>query len=456
MSTIQGSLFAPPEGKYARVALNTPVRREFSYHVPKQFDNIEPGCRVQVNFGRRPIIGVVVGIDDAPPAGVDVERIKDIDACLDEVPLLSAALLRLSRTVADEAYCSWGQALAAMLPAALRKNHTRRTIPTVELIAELDEKKYGELESKFPKQAKAIAYLKQAGGPMEVREFCNRTGLSKSPLSSLEKKGLVAFGKKQEFIDPFADETIERDAPPVLTAQQTKCVESLGEAIEQGIHRNYLLYGITGSGKTEVYLHALQQCLEQGRGGIVLVPEISLTPQTVARFRARCGDVAVLHSGLTDVERHDQWLAIKRGDIKVVVGARSALFAPVVDLGIIIVDEEHESTYKQESTPRYHAREVALHRARLESAVCVLGSATPSLESWHAARKSPDMQLLSLDQRVAGGSLPPVKLIDMRVEKAEKGHWLVVSSQLKTALTKVLGAKEQAILFLNQRGFSPA
>jgi primosomal protein N' (replication factor Y) len=456
MEAFQGSLFAAPAGRYARVALNTPVRREFSYHIPKSAEPVSAGCRVKVSFGRRPIIGVVVGIDESPPTGVAVERIKDIDACLDATPLLTPSLLRLSRTIADEAYCSWGQALSAMLPAALRRDRSRRTIPTVKLVHHLSAEESATLEAKFPKQAKAVAYLKQAAGPIEVREFCNRTGLSKSPLTTLRKKKWVEFGKKTEVIDPFAGDEVVRDKSPELTSAQQQCVKSITKSVDKKNHQDFLMYGITGSGKTEVYLHALERCLAQGRGGIVLVPEISLTPQTVARFRARCGDVAVLHSGLTDVERHDQWVAIRNGELRVVVGARSALFAPVPDLGIIIVDEEHESTYKQESTPRYQARDVARERARLESAVCVLGSATPSLESWQAAKDSPDMQLLNLRERVAGGVLPPVKLVDMRIEKAEKGHWLVVSSQLKFALKNVLEKKEQAILFLNQRGFSPA
>lgn len=456
MDAFQGSLFAAPAGRYARVALNTPVRREFSYHIPKHAEPVEAGCRVKVTFGRRPVIGVVIAIDDAPPAGVEAERIKDIDACLDATPLVTPALLRLSRTVADNAYCSWGQALAAMLPAALRRDRTRRTISTVELIHTLSDDEMKMLETKSPKQAKAVAYLMQAGGPMEVRDFCNRTGLSKSPLTTLEKKEWIKFGKKTAVLDPFAGDSVERDTPPQLTTPQQDCVDAIIKSIDVKEHQDFLMYGITGSGKTEVYLHALEKCLAQGRGGIVLVPEISLTPQTVSRFRARCGDVAILHSGLTDAERHDQWLAIRSGKLRVVVGARSALFAPVPNLGIIIVDEEHESTYKQESTPRYQAREVARERARLEGAVCVLGSATPSLESWQAAKDSPDMQLLRLTDRVAGGSLPAVKLVDMRVEKAEKGSWLVVSSQLKFALKETLAKKEQAILFLNQRGFSPA
>mgnify|MGYP002640013269 CR=1 FL=1 len=452
----QGSLFGAPVGRYAQVALDTPVRREFAYFVPESCEPLEPGCRVRVPFGRRESVGVVVAVDDNPPANIAPDRIKSLLAVLDAEPLLTPALLRLAHHIADDTYCSWGQALSAMLPAALRRDRPRRTIPVVELLKEVTTEDCEEMEKKFPKQAKALAYLQQAGGPMEVREFRNRTGLSKSPLDTLAKKGWVKFGRKQEVLDPFADIKTVRDTPPELTPAQKTCVDEVVDALEQEAYEAFLLFGITGSGKTEVYLHALEHCLKQGRGAIVLVPEIALTPQTVSRFRARCGQVAVLHSGLTDAERHDQWLAIREGRVRVVVGARSALFAPMPKLGLIVLDEEHESSFKQESTPRYHAREVALERCRLEAAVCVLGSATPALESWAMAMNPGGLRLLELRERVAGGVLPSIQIVDMRVQKPEKGKWLVVSQPLAKALGDALQRKERAILFLNQRGFAPA
>jgi primosomal protein N' (replication factor Y) len=452
----QGSLFGAPAGRFARVALDTPVRREFSYHVPERCEPLIPGCRVRVPFGRREGLGVVVAVDDHPPADVPPDRIRSLNGVLDPEPLLTPALLRLAHSIADTTYCSWGQALAAMLPAALRRDRPRRTIPVVELVEMPAAEDLEKLERSFPKQAKALAYLQQAGGPMEIREFRNRTGLSRSPLDTLARKGLVRFDRRKDFLDPFADVPLLRDRPPRLTAPQRHCVDRVLASIDAHKHRDFLLFGITGSGKTEVYLHALERCLEQGRGAIVLVPEIALTPQTVSRFRARCGEVAVLHSGLTDAERHDQWVAIREGRLRVVVGARSALFAPVVDLGLIVVDEEHESSFKQDSTPRYHARDVARERARLEHAVCVLGSATPSLESWAAAHEQGGLEKLELRERVAGGKLPKIQVVDMRVQKPEKGKWLVMSQPLCTALGRALDRDERAILFLNQRGYAPA
>jgi primosomal protein N' (replication factor Y) len=452
----QGSLFGAPEGRYARVALDTPVRREFSYHVPESCEPLVAGSRVRVPFGRREGLGVVVGVDDHPPSDVPPDRIRSLAGVLDPEPLLTPALLRLAHSIADTTYCSWGQALAAMLPAALRRDRPRRTIPVVELVKMPSAEELEKLEQSYPKQAKALAYLERAGGPMELREIRNRTGLSRSPLDTLAKKGFVKFGRRKEFLDPFADVPLLRDSPPQLTEPQQHCVDRVLESLETRKHRDFLLFGITGSGKTEIYLHALERCLEQGRGAIVLVPEIALTPQTVSRFRARCGNVAVLHSGLTDAERHDQWVAIREGRLRVVVGARSALFAPIIDLGLIIVDEEHESSFKQESTPRYHARDVARERARLEDAVCVLGSATPSLESWAAAHEEDGLVKLELRDRVAGGKLPSIQIVDMRVQKPEKGKWLVMSHPLCAALGKALDNDERAILFLNQRGYAPA
>ncbi|PCH78892.1 MAG: primosomal protein N' [Planctomycetota bacterium] len=455
MAEQQGYLFKVPEGKYARVALDTPVRREFSYRIPEGFGEVFAGCRVQVSFGTRQMVGVVVGVDPHLPAGLEPARVRDISLVLDRQPMLTPSLVRLARHIADTTFCSWGQALAAMLPAALRKNHPRRTVPVVELVKMPEAVELEELAVRWPKQEKALAWLQRAGGPVEVRQFLSRTGLSKSPLATLAKKEFVRFSRRRDFLDPFDGKEVEPDSPPVLTDAQTVCVDAVCAALDSGSHQDFLLHGITSSGKTEIYLHGLSRCLEQGRGAIILVPEIALTPQTVARFRARCREIAVLHSGLTDAERHDQWIALREGKLRVVVGARSALFAPIQNLGLIVLDEEHESSFQQESTPRYHARDVARELARLEGAVCILGSATPALETFAAAKRG-ELQLLELPERVAGGVLPPVEVVDMRVEKPDKKHWLVVSEPLRSAMEITFERGERAILFLNRRGYAPA
>ncbi|KAA3615149.1 MAG: primosomal protein N' [Planctomycetota bacterium] len=459
----QASLFPEPEEKaspatgagFARVALDLPTRTEFSYRIPPGFEGVEVGCRVYVPLAKRRVLGVVVGLDPHPPEGIPFNRIRDLQEWLDPEPLLTPSLLLLARFMADRSFCSWGNALAAMLPAVLRKARARRSIPQVELKHWPGEDLRRELERKFPKQERALAFLKAAGGPVDLREFRTRTGLSRSPLESLYRKGWVRFLKRTASSDPFAGNPVEAASPHVLNQSQQACLDAILPDLDARQHRDFLLFGVTGSGKTEVYLQAMERALSLGLGAIIVVPEIALTPQTVQRFRSRSAKVAVLHSGLTDAERYDQWKSIRHGEAKVVVGARSALFAPVNPLGLLVVDEEHESSFKQEQAPRYHAREVARERARLENAVCILGSATPSLESWLAADQG-DLHLLELPDRVAGGQLPQVRLVDMRHEKPEKGHWAVVSRPLRNALETCFHGGHQAILFLNQRGFSPA
>ncbi|HEX9792408.1 MAG TPA: primosomal protein N' [Planctomycetota bacterium] len=445
---------------YLQVALDLPPRKSFSYlalPADRQASGVpQLGCRVRVPFGPRSLIGFVVGVERRAPQGVPAAKVKPVQAVLDAEPLLTPALLRLARWMADATFCSWGSALAAMLPAALRRDQPRRTVPVVELGREIDAAERAELAKRYPKQEQALAWLQQAGGPVPVRDFLSRTGLSRSPLDSLAKRGLAQFGRTRAFTDPFGGAPPPQEIVPEPTPAQQACIDRVIAVLDRRESGGFLLHGITGSGKTEVYLRALHRCLEQGRSAIILVPEISLTPQAVARFRARFGDlVAVLHSALTDAERHDQWVAIRDGRLRVVVGARSALFAPCQELGLIVVDEEHESSFKQESVPRYHARDVALERAHLEHAVCVLGSATPALESWQAAQAG-HVELLELKERVAGGSLPTVELVDMRLQKPERGHWNVISQPLARELERILSRKERAILFLNQRGFAPA
>ncbi len=438
------------------VALDLPVRREFSYRISDAMASLAPGELVRIPFGSRRMVGVVVRRDPHPPSGLAPSRLRAIEERLHSRPLFTDDLLRLARHIADSTYCSWGQALFTMLPAALRRGRLRRTIPVAALARQPDPEELSVLAARHPKQERALAFLMAAGGQAEVRELLGRTGLSRSPLDSLRRRGLVRLERRNEYRDPFAGALpVERTDPHCATPRQEACIAEVIGALDRREHADFLLFGVTGSGKTEVYLRSLVRCLAQKRGAIILVPEIALTPQAVARFQARVGRVAVLHSGLTDAERHDQWQAIQERRLRVVIGARSALFAPMPDLGLIVVDEEHETSFKQEQTPRYHARDVARERARLEKAVCVLGSATPSLESWQAAREG-SLRLLELPERVAGGRFPQIEVVDLRTEKPAKGHWLIVSEPLRRALEQALSRGERAILFLNRRGFAPA
>lgn len=452
----QGALFDLGQAQYARVAVDRPVRREFSYRVSdKAAEGLAPGCRVRVPFGTRDTIGVVVGIDRDPPAGVAASRIREVSEVLDERPLLTPPLLSLGRWMADTTYCSLGRALSAMIPGALRKGRSRRSVPAVECAREATAAELQELAERWPKQEKALAWLRAAGGPVVLSEFLSRVGLSRSPVQSLAKRGLVRMIRVHPRHDPYAGVDTTPDTPHDLNPAQRRAVDAVTAALDRHDGGGFLLHGITGSGKTEVYLQALDHCLRSGRGAIVLVPEIALTPQTVSRFRARCGEVAVLHSHLTDAERLDQYMALHDGKVRVAVGARSALFAPIPDLGLIVVDEEHEHSFKQENAPRYHARDAALERSRLERAVCILGSATPSLESYTAAREG-RLGLLELPERVGGGVVPKIGVVDLKLQKPERGHWLVLSSNLRDAVSRALDRGERAILFLNRRGFAAA
>jgi primosomal protein N' (replication factor Y) len=312
------------------------------------------------------------------------------------------------------------------------------------------------LKSSAPAQAKLLETLIRHPGPQPAAEILQKAGTSMQALRALEGKGLVLVAKKEVLRTPAVSTLdAEQDKEVTLTGEQQKALDTvnLATTIEQfGV---FLLKGITSSGKTEVYLRAIERVLEKRKTAIVLVPEISLTPQTVARFIGRFGDsIAVLHSRLSAGERYDEWRRIKRGDASIVVGARSAVFAPVRNLGMVVVDEEHDHSYKQADAPRYHARDVAIMRAKMCSAVVVLGSATPSLESYHNCQTGKFM-LLELGERVTGQPLPTVTVIDMRQQALEMHARPVISLSLQDKIDEKLSKGEQVMVFLNRRGYAP-
>jgi primosomal protein N' (replication factor Y) len=306
-------------------------------------------------------------------------------------------------------------------------------------------------------QAAEVLEHLRAAGPTAVAELTARWKSARAAVKRLADKGFVALEQKEASVDPFFASPVDRDTPPEPNAAQANAVAVIEAALSEHRRSAFLLQGVTGSGKTEVYLRTVQRALELAGGAIVLVPEIALTPQLVGRFRARLGDrIAVLHSGLTDLERHAMWKSLRSGEVQVVVGARSALFAPVANLALICVDEEHDGSFKQEEGVRYNARDMALLRAYRAGAVCVLGSATPSLSS-EALVQGGRLERLRLPERAtAQVALPEVEIVDLRrVGAGPSGHRLL-SLPLHRALERVLEAKEQAILFLNRRGFAPS
>jgi len=309
-----------------------------------------------------------------------------------------------------------------------------------------------EIARRTPSRLRILRMLQDNGGFLPVPSLLRLTGTSQSVLRSAVDAGWVGLTQEERLRDPFSERAFPAERPHDLNPEQETAVREIAGALERG-GGSVLLEGVTGSGKTEVYLHAIERALDLGRTALVLVPEIALTPQMIQRFRGRLGEsVAVLHSQLSLGERYDQWRGIKNGRYRVVIGARSALFAPLPDLGLLVIDEEHENTYKEGSAPRYHAREVALEMARRRGAVLVLGSATPSLESRHSAGEG-ELTLLRLPRRVDDRPLPQVEVVDMR-ELARAGGPSILSPRLLNALGKVYQAGEQAILFLNRRGFA--
>ena len=435
------------------VAVLTPAEGAFTYRVGADLaSRAQPGARLLVPFGRRRMTGIALG--PGKPEAAGGPALKDVLEAMDaDAPALTPPLLDLLRWTSDYYLHPLGMTLRAALPSALVG-----ASPSAPPTQSLFDASVPDLEAalatlrRSPAQAAALAFLAREGptAPAALKA----AGIGAAALRALERKGLVTRRVEAAVVDPFAGSPVRPDAPPTPTPAQAAAIDAIAGAVTAGDFRTFLLHGATGSGKTEVYLRTIARALERGTGAIVLVPEIALTPQLTERFRARFGErVAVQHSGLTDRERADQWRRIRRGELPIVIGARSAVFAPIPRLGAIIVDEEHEGSYKQEENLPYHARDVAVMRAKIESAVAVLGSATPSLESLYNAEWGRYTRL-DLPERVHARALPRIELVDMRAEKTPGGSAPVLSRALREAMGAAIARGEQTILFLNRRGFA--
>ena len=444
------------------VALPLPLFRTFTYEVDdSQAKRAQAGMRAVVPFHGRRDVGVIVGAAE-PQSTI---KVKPVHALPDTEPVVSASMLALCKWMAAYYVVPVGVALRCALPAALASHESpepvRRTRRVAALRRDVPSLIHRErIFARAPQQRALYELIESLGGRVPVEHLTARLNFSPSVLRGVVARGLVSLEREVVSRDPFAWRPPQQPAKHAPSAAQRQAIDRLAAGRAGDV---FLLHGVTGSGKTLVYIELLKRIvLEQRRGAIVLVPEIALTPQTVDRFRAVFGDaIAVLHSALSDGERYDEWLALKEGRKRIAVGARSAVFAPITDLGAIVVDEEHESSYKQGETPRYHAREVAIVRAHAEGAVVVLGSATPSLESWTNAQ-SGKYTLLTLPERVGEGRLPKVEIVDRRATQAQihrerdAGDWLriVISEELETAIAERLRNKEQSILLLNRRGYA--
>jgi primosomal protein N' (replication factor Y) len=453
----QGALFATEGGaSFVGVVPDRPVDTILTYRVPKRLEgHVAVGSRVRIPLGRgnQPAVGYCVQLDSELPDSVDPTRVKDLIEVLDEPPLIDAGMLELTRWMAGYYACSWGQALDAVVPAGVRKG--AGTQLKVCLIVP-DEAKLARDTLDLPaKQAEVLALLCQSEEILTVADVRRLAKCSMVPIAGLRERGLIRAIKRRmnRVVAPqFADSEPSR-GPLTPTDEQRSVLRELAPALRADEFSAFVIHGVTGSGKTEVYLSAIETIVARDREAIVLVPEISLTPQTIRRFRRRFSKVAVLHSHLSDAERHRHWRSIAAGDVQVVVGARSAIFAPTRKLGLIVIDEEHEGTFKQETTPRYHARDVAVKRAQLEKVPILLGSATPSLETWRNAELG-RYSRLTLESRVASRPMPDVELIDLRNEKPVRGSPVGgLSAPMRLAIRAALDEGGQVILLLNRRGF---
>ncbi|WP_040455634.1 primosomal protein N' [Limosilactobacillus coleohominis] len=492
------------------------TNRPYTYQVPPKLEHqIQVGMRVIVPFGKgkRSVQGFVVGLDQ--PADFQ-GTLKQITALMDLVPVVNSEMMQLSHWLADKTYSFWISCLYTMLPNMLKAKSKRivklvqplapedqaifgqqnvldyslvqnqasivsrlltlkragkvqfeyqvqdrarvKTVAQIQPVLTVDE--YKQLRSKTranaTAQRKMLDYLQSiVGQQVLISQAQKTTHLSSANFRQAEDKGWISMQQIEQYRQPFGAELTDPAAkdPLYLNLDQQRALASVKQSIDNRQSTVFLLQGVTGSGKTEVYLQAMAHALQQGKTALLMVPEISLTPQIAERVRARfSSQVAVLHSGLSAGERYDEWRRIERGEAQVVVGARSAVFAPLKNIGIIIMDEEHETSYKQDDAPRYHSREVAKWRAKYHHAPLLLGSATPSLESYSRALAG-NYQLLQLPHRVNKRPLPPIKIVDMRPEVQRRGE-SNFSTALLTALQERLTKHEQSILMLNRRGFS--
>lgn len=511
---------------YVDVALPLALDTPLTYSVPKCLqERAVPGMRVLVPMQSRLILGFVVAVIRE----CSLETVKAVVDFPDTGPVFDKSMLDLCKWVADYYCCSWGEALSAALPAAVKSGVRRRyrlapdqlsegrfterqraviaalyngktpltarqiasaagghalsntlaslvkrgilleellfreegnaalTETRVQLVEEAvpDSEALMALQRRAPRRAAVYLELLYGEREQAATALYQKHRANKAILDALETMGLIKRFQTEMYRMPDIQTDVRAENKHVLNTQQRNALEALLEAVRGRSYTTFLLRGITGSGKTEVYLQAIETVLSLGRSAIMLVPEISLTPQTVGRFHARFKqDIAILHSGLSDGERYDAWRMARQGKVRIVVGARSAVFAPLPDVGMIVVDEEHDNSYKQNEAPRYHARDVAIMRARMSQAICVLGSATPSVESFYNSETQKSTRL-ELTCRATAGQLPEVRLIDMRREQVQTPGQLILSTPLEKAVQERVNAGEQVILLLNRRGFAP-
>lgn len=480
-------------------------------------DKVRLGSRLIVPFGKRSLIGyVVASYEDVEEIG-GLADLKQASQLLDEEPLLTPEILELTRWAADYYMASWGEFLKVSLPAGVNSKvervinvvrddieefannrssvrskilkflskKQRTTVSELyrvfgkrsiqRIISDLEKRGFISISNQIlqarakPKMQKFVVLLEEDGNltkaqqrvvsvlkqeeKMPYRELIDKTNVSSSVLKSLQKKGVIEISEQEVYRNPFEGLSLREAENISLNEAQRRAINEIQNYLIKGEYRTFLLHGVTGSGKTTVYVHAIEEALKLGRSSLVLVPEIALTPFFSARLLSVFGDqVAMLHSSLSESERFDQWRRVREGKAKIVIGTRSAIFAPLENIGLIVVDEEHDSSYRQQEVPPYSARDLAVVRAKLSNAVTILGSATPSLESFYNAKLG-KYHYLSLPERAGSRSLAKVEVVDMRKVFQQEGESLA-SSYLISAIEKTINNNSQVIILLNRRGFS--
>ncbi|WP_269409289.1 primosomal protein N' [Lentibacillus daqui] len=501
--------------KIAKVIVDVPagsINQTFDYLIPERFmDILQTGMRVIAPFGPRRVMGYVVGFAQES----SFKKLKELIDVLDLMPVLTDELLDLGKWLAEETLSLYITIYQAMLPQVLKSQYKKELVrltqgelaPDLEtvfagrdtiaydeitngpvsyahvrdaisagdiminyLVKSRITKKYvtmieankdsylleeaiHDLAKNAAKQRDLLLFFSEHPEPVEQTKLLKQFKTTTQTVNKLIEKQLLSAKKVEVFRNPYDDTQIVQTSPLTLTDQQERAIRPIKHKIAENEHDVFLLHGVTGSGKTEIYLQTIQDVIEKGKEAIVLVPEISLTPQMVHRFKGRFGaNVAVMHSGLSAGEKYDEWRKIQRKEVQVVVGARSAIFAPFENIGVVIIDEEHETSYKQEDQPRYHARDVAIYRGKNHHCPVILGSATPTLESYARAEKGV-YQLATLTKRTNDQGMPDVQIVDMRKE-LHAGNRTMFSHDLKAKIEQRIEKGEQVVLLLNRRGYS--
>jgi primosomal protein N' (replication factor Y) (superfamily II helicase) len=447
-----------------RVAFGSGVDAQFDYLVADKFWPVSVGQRVDAPFGGGNkiqtgfCVETNIALDKSFAARTGKRKLKAITGVVDKGPLLDAGLMELARWISSYYVCPLGQVLSAMVPAAVKKGTGVKKQKFIYLAADF-EQHTGKIKGK--KQQQIVAALQQqsafdmAAG-LKLQNLLDSLGTTTAPVKKLAQQQVVRIFEKEVLpsLPAIAAPMIVKSDRIILNDDQQNALNHIKGQLDSEKFSVTVLYGVTDSGKTEVYIRAIDAVLQKGKTAIVMLPEIALTAQTVQRFSTRFEKIAVLHSQLTAAQRSSQWHKIRNGDADVVIGARSAVFAPLQRLGIIIVDEEHEPSYKQDNVPRYHGRDVAIKRAQIENAHCILGSATPCLETLYNCQKRKHFTVVRLPKRIKDAAAPQMRLVDLRKELSANRGINLISGQLEKALRIILDKKEQAILLLNRRGYS--